>query len=147
MSRGVKADTIRSVPYYGVKITVAVAYTIARLARAAGVHVETIRYYQRLNLVRRPPRPVGGIRRYGDADAERLRFIKRAQAMGFTLAETARLLRLQERRSCSATRELAASKLLLVEARLRELRELRRDLARLVAACDANCPVIQRLAS
>lgn len=128
------------------------AYTIARLATAAGVHVETIRYYQRLKLVQNPPRPPGGIRRYGEADVERLRFIKRAQAMGFTLAETARLLTLQERRSCGATRELAASKLRLVDGRLRALRALRRELAQLVAACDANtqqgdCPVIQRLAS
>lgn len=128
------------------------AYTIARLAKAAGVHVETIPYYQRLKLVPNPARPPGGIRRYGDPDAERLRFIKRAQAMGFTLAETARLLTLQERRSCGATRELAAGKLRLIDDRIRELRALRKELAQLVAACDANtqeddCPVIQRLTS
>jgi MerR family mercuric resistance operon transcriptional regulator len=128
------------------------SYTIARLAQAAGVHVETIRYYQRLKLVPEPPRPAGGIRRYSEADAERLRFIKHAQGMGFTLAETASLLTLQARRSCHATRELAATKLRLVETRLRELRKLRRELAHLVAECDANtqdanCPVIQRLAS
>ena len=127
-------------------------YTIARLAGAAGVHVETIRYYQRLKLVYEPPRPVGGIRRYTDADAERLRFIKRAQAMGFTLAEVASLLTLQEKRSCHATRELAAAKLRLIDARIHEMRGLRRELAGLVADCDANtqdtkCPVIQRLAS
>jgi len=130
----------------------ATSYTIARLAQAAGVHVETVRYYQRLKLVPEPPRPVRGIRRYGEADAARLRFIKHAQAMGFTLAEIASLLRLQSRHSCHATRELAATKLHIVDARIRELRELRRELARLVAACDANtrdgeCPVIQRLAS
>jgi MerR family mercuric resistance operon transcriptional regulator len=126
-------------------------YTIARLAAAAGVHVETIRYYQRLKLVPEPPRPLGGIRRYNDADADRLRFIKRAQAMGFTLAEIVSLLTLQRRRrSCRATRELAAVKLGLVEARICELRQLRKELADLIAACDANaedraCPVIQRL--
>jgi MerR family transcriptional regulator, mercuric resistance operon regulatory protein len=127
-------------------------YTIARLAAAAGVHVETIRYYQRLRLVPEPSRPLGGIRRYTEADADRLRFIKRAQAMGFTLAEIASLLTLQMRRSCHATRELAATKLRLVDARIRELRDLRRELAGLIADCDANtqdakCPVIQRLAS
>jgi MerR family transcriptional regulator, mercuric resistance operon regulatory protein len=127
-------------------------YTIARLAEAAGVHVETIRYYQRLRLVPEPPRPLGGIRRYTEADAERLRFIKRAQAMGFTLAEIVSLLDLQRRRrSCHATRELAAAKLGLVDARIRELRDLRKELASLIADCDANaednaCPVIQRLA-
>ena len=125
-------------------------YTIARLAAAAGVHVETIRYYQRLRLVPEPPRPLGGIRRYTEADAERLRFIKRAQAMGFTLVEVESLLKLQARRSCHATRELAATKLGLVDARIRELCDLRKELARLIAACDANtedntCPVIRRL--
>ncbi len=99
----------------------------------------------------KPLRPPGGIRRYTEADADRLRFIKRAQAMGFTLAETASLLTLQRRLSCRATRELAAAKLGLVDARIRALRHLRRELARLIAGCDANvedgaCPVIQRLA-
>ena len=125
-------------------------YTIARLAGAAGVHVETIRYYQRLKLVSEPPRPVGGIRRYNDADAERLRFIKRAQVMGFTLEEIRSLIALQARRSCRATRDLAMTKLHLVDARIRELRDLRKELAELIADCDANtqdtkCPVIQRL--
>ena len=128
------------------------SYTIARLAGAADVHIETIRYYQRLKLVSEPPRPTGGIRRYSDADAERLRFIKRAQVMGFTLEEIRSLIALQARRSCRATRELAASKLRLVDARIRELRDLRKELAGLVADCDANtqdnqCPVIQRLAT
>jgi MerR family mercuric resistance operon transcriptional regulator len=127
-------------------------YTIARLAAAAGVHVETIRYYQRLRLVPEPSRPLGGIRRYTEADADRLRFIKRAQTMGFTLVEIASLLNLQDRRSCHATRELAATKLRLVDARIHELRDLRKELAGLIADCDANtqdakCPVLQRLAS
>lgn len=128
-------------------------YTIARLAAAAGVHVETIRYYQRLRLVPEPPRPLGAIRRYTEADVDRLRFIKRAQAMGFTLAEIVSLLALQGlRRSCRATRELAVDKLAFVDARIRELRHLRKELAELIAGCDANaedaaCPVIERLAS
>jgi MerR family mercuric resistance operon transcriptional regulator len=127
-------------------------YTIARLAAAAGIHVETVRYYQRLRLVPEPARPLGGIRRYTERDADRLRFIKRAQTMGFTLAEVANLLDLQKRRSCHATRELAASKLRDLDVRIRELRCLRTELAGLIADCDANprdtrCPVIQRLAS
>jgi MerR family mercuric resistance operon transcriptional regulator len=127
------------------------SYTIARLAAAAGVHVETIRYYQRRRLVPEPTRPNGGVRRYTEGDAERLRFIKRAQAMGFTLAEIESLLRLRARRSCNATRELAVTKLHLIDARIRELRELRKELADLVVACDRNaqnatCPVIDRLA-
>ena len=79
-------------------------YTIAGLAAAAGVHIETIRYYQRLKLVPELPRPIGSIRRYTHADADRLRFIKRAQAMGFTLEEITSLITLQARRSCRATR-------------------------------------------
>lgn len=127
-------------------------FTISRLAGEAGVHVETIRYYQRLKLVSEPPRPVGGIRRYSDADTERLRFIKRAQVMGFTLEEIRSLIALQARRSCHATRDLAAAKLRLVDARIRELRDLRKELAGLIADCDANtqetkCPVIQHLAT
>ncbi|MGH8197677.1 MAG: MerR family transcriptional regulator [Steroidobacteraceae bacterium] len=126
-------------------------YTIARLAAAAGVHVETIRYYQRRKLIPKPIPPLGGIRRYAEADAERLRFIKRAQAMGFTLIEIENLLKLRTRRSCHATRELAATKLRIVDGRIRELCHLRNELAGLIAGCDANsvdstCPVIERLA-
>lgn len=126
--------------------------TIGALAVAAGVHVETVRYYQRRGLVTQPPRPQGGVRRYGEADAERLRFIKRAQAMGFTLAEVDNLMTLRKRRSCRATRELAVAKLGIIDARLRELRQLRADIAQLIAGCDANtedaqCPVIERLTS
>jgi MerR family mercuric resistance operon transcriptional regulator len=125
-------------------------YTIARLAAAAGVHIETIRYYQRLKLLPEPAKPAGGIRRYTDADVERVRFIKRAQAMGFALVEITSLLTLQAQSSCRATRELAAAKLRLVDARIRELRDLRRELARLIADCDLNtqdakCPIIQQL--
>lgn len=127
------------------------SYTIARLAAAASVHVETIRYYQRRKLVPKPIPPHGGIRRYTEADAERLRFIKRAQAMGFTLIEIESLLRLRTRGSCHATRELAATKLQIIDDRIRELHQLRGELAELITSCDANsedsiCPVIERLA-
>jgi MerR family transcriptional regulator, mercuric resistance operon regulatory protein len=128
----------------------ALPFTIARLANAADVSVETVRYYQRRGLMTEPVRPLGGVRRYGPEDLDRLRFIKRAQAMGFTLAETEQLLELRARRSCRATRDLAASKVRLIDARLRELRSLRRQLAGLVTQCDAGaedlpCPVIERL--
>lgn len=124
--------------------------TIGALAATAGVHVETVRYYQRRGLVPEPLRPRGGVRRYGEADAVRLRFIRRAQAMGFTLAEIANLVRLRGRRSCSATRDLALAKLRIIDGRLRELRRLRAEIALLVADCEANteearCPVIERL--
>lgn len=126
------------------------SYTISRFAAAAGVHVETVRYYQRRGLIPEPLRPQGGIRRYSNEDVARLRFIKRAQAVGFTLSEIKALLKLRAAKSCRATRELAAVKLDFVDARIRELRSLRRELAQWVAECDANreesiCPVIDHL--
>jgi MerR family mercuric resistance operon transcriptional regulator len=128
------------------------SYTIARLAAAAGVHVETVRYYQRRGLIPEPPKPAGGVRHYFDSDAERLRFIKRAQAMGFTLAEIGNLLKLRAHQSCRATRKIAAAKLELVDERILKLRILRRELTRVIADCDANsderiCPAIEHLAS
>jgi MerR family mercuric resistance operon transcriptional regulator len=126
------------------------SYTISRLAAAAGVNVETVRYYQRRSLMPEPARPPNGTRRYTDADAHRLRFIKRAQVMGFALDEVENLLDLKSRRSCQTTRDLAASKLESVDARIRELRQLRKELAALVKQCDTNasdssCPILDRL--
>jgi MerR family mercuric resistance operon transcriptional regulator len=124
--------------------------TIGALAAAAGVHVETVRYYQRRGLITEPVRPRGGVRRYSADDADRLRFIKRAQAMGFALAEIGNLLKLRTRRSCQATRDLAQAKLNIVNARIRELRQLRNELVLLIADCDSNtedtrCPLMDRL--
>jgi MerR family mercuric resistance operon transcriptional regulator len=129
---------------------VARTYTIGRLAAAAGVNVETVRYYQRRGLMPEPSRPPGGTRRYREAEARRLRFIKRAQLMGFALNEVENLLDLWTRRSCRTTRELAAAKLRSVDARIRDLRRLRKELAALVAQCDTNasdsdCPILDRL--
>jgi MerR family transcriptional regulator, mercuric resistance operon regulatory protein len=126
--------------------------TIGALAAAASVHVETVRYYQRRGLITEPARPQGGVRRYTADDADRLRFIKRAQAMGFALAEVENLLKLRTRRSCRATRELAQAKLDLVTARIRELQQLRKELVILIAGCDSNtedtrCPLMDRLGS
>jgi len=124
--------------------------TISGLAAAAAVSIETVRYYQRRGLLREPPRPPGGMRRYANADVDQLRFIKRAQAMGFTLEEIGSLLKLRVQNACHATRALAVSKLRLVDTNIRELQQLRAELAQLIAACDANaeesrCPVIERL--
>jgi len=127
-------------------------YTIGSLANAAGVHIETIRYYQRRGLVSEPRRPQGGVRRYTNAGAERLRFIKRAQAVGFTLVEIEALLALRTRKSCRATRALAVTKLQFVDARLRDLRRLKIELTQWITACDSNaedsnCPALERLAA
>ena len=128
------------------------SFTIGRLAAAAGVHVETVRFYQRRRLLAEPRRTHGQVRRYSDADADQLRFINRAQSVGFTLAEIQALLALRSRKSCRATRALAATKLQFVEDRLRDLRRLKIELTQWIAACDSNtqdssCPAIDRLAS
>jgi MerR family mercuric resistance operon transcriptional regulator len=125
--------------------------TIGRLARAAGVHVETIRYYQRLGLLDSPPRPPGGVRRYADAAASRVRFIRRAQELGFSLEEIRRLMRLEDPHSCGAARSLAAEKLALVESRLADLGRLGAVLKELIGRCDRRrgkvaCPIIESLA-
>jgi MerR family mercuric resistance operon transcriptional regulator len=127
------------------------SYTIGALASAAGVHVETVRYYQRRRLMTVPPSGSGRVRRYSADALERLQFIRRAQAMGFTLAEIATLLSLRQSGSCGKTRALATEKLAAVEARMRDLRKLRSELRAWLALCEKNpeqapCPVMQKLA-
>ena len=124
--------------------------TIGRLAAAAGVNVETVRYYQRRGLLKEPRRPVGGIRRYGQDDLARLQFIRRAQTMGFSLEEISGLLALKGRHACEQTRQLTELKLADVRKRLAELRTLENDLVTLVANCahaDAgnSCPTLYLL--
>jgi MerR family mercuric resistance operon transcriptional regulator len=125
-------------------------FTIGGLAKAAAVNVETVRYYQRRGLLPEPTRPLGAIRRYGAADVDRLRFIRRAQAVGFTLTEITTLLNLRSRVCCSETRALAAAKVSVIDERLNELQQLRSELSHWIADCDANatdasCPVIEHL--
>jgi MerR family transcriptional regulator, mercuric resistance operon regulatory protein len=129
---------------------VSISLTIGELAKNAGVHVETIRYYQRRGLLREPARPLNGIRRYGTADVSRLRFIRHAQQSGFTLSEVQALLGLRGRPACRASRTLAAKKLEAIEEKMRILTRLRRELRAWVAACDTNtadfCPAPEKLA-
>ena len=124
--------------------------TIGRIASAAGVNVETIRFYQRSGLLVEPARPPGGVRRYGSEFVARLRFIKRAQQLGFSLDEVERLLVLEDPQSCGKARSLAAEKLALVEARIADLERMRSVLEELVARCDVRrgkvvCPIIATL--
>lgn len=126
------------------------AFTIGPLATAAGVHVETVRYYQRRGLLPEPSRPLGGVRRYGDSDLTRLQFIRRAQAMGFSLDAIAGLLNVKGADACDHTRELAENKLMDVRRKLDELRRLEGELVQLVAECertgsDQCCPTLNRL--
>ena len=124
--------------------------TIGALSRTAGVNVETIRFYQRRRLLAEPDKPYGGIRRYGAADVARLRFIKAAQRLGFSLDDIAGLLRLADGTHCAEARVLAESKLQEVRARRADLARLEAVLASLVDACalgggDCGCPLIDAL--
>jgi MerR family mercuric resistance operon transcriptional regulator len=124
--------------------------TISRLAGAAGVNVETVRFYQRSGLIDEPARPYSGYRTYGSEDVRRIRFIKRAQLLGFTLDEIASLLKLEGSQACASTRDLAAKKLAMVEAKLSDLLAMKTALATMVSRCDseqlsASCPIIQAL--
>jgi len=123
---------------------------IGELAAAAGVHVETIRYYQRLGLLRSPTRRQGTVRRYDEQAIDRLRFIKRAQALGFSLDEVKLLLELSVGEHCAETRTLASRKLELVEKKIADLRGLEDALRKLVRACGSGragsgCPIIENL--
>lgn len=111
--------------------------TIGGLARLAGVGRETLRYYERIGLLPAPGRRKGGYRRYGAAEVARLRFIRRAVDLGFTLAETGELLALRAREGapCAGVRSKAHAKLEAVEQKLLELTELRDAIAALVRAC------------
>lgn len=124
--------------------------TIGGLAKAAGVNVETIRYYQRRGLLPEPDRPYGSIRRYGKADVERLTFVKTAQRLGFSLNEIAELLRLEDGTHCEEASVLAEHKLVNVREKLADLRRIEHVLAELVHACHERegsvaCPLIASL--
>jgi MerR family mercuric resistance operon transcriptional regulator len=128
----------------------AAGLSIGALASAAGVGVETVRYYQRRGLLGVPPRGTGSIRRYGEAHAQRLKFIKAAQRLGFRLDEVAQLLRLDDGTQCTKARRLAEAHLGEVKERLRDLRRVEAALARLVKRCDSArgmvaCPLIAAL--
>lgn len=124
--------------------------TISRLAQAAEVNVETVRYYQRRGLLPEPARPSGRIRRYGDVEVGRLLFIRRAKKMGFTLGEITDLLTLDGDRSCEKTLVLTEQKLADVRRRLEDLQQLERDLTAMAAECSqvpvgASCPTLTLL--
>ncbi len=124
--------------------------SIGSVARAADVNVETIRYYQRRGLLDEPSKPLGGQRRYSASAATRVRFIKRAQQLGFTLEEIKELLLLEDGQNCRETRMLAERKLELIEARIADLNRMRRLLKGLIAQCVVGkrpraCPIIATL--
>jgi Hg(II)-responsive transcriptional regulator len=127
------------------------AFTIGRLASTAGVGVETIRYYQQRGLLPVPQRE-GSFRRYPVALVDRIRFIKRAQELGFSLDEITELLRLEDGANRSSIRRIATHRLAQIESKVQDLRRMQRLLRQLVVACehtraDLPCPIIATLAA
>lgn len=128
-----------------------VSLTIAGFAREGGVGVETVRYYQRRGLLDTPDRPegsgsAGGFRRYGADDVRRLRFIKSAQAAGFTLEQIGELVALDATNDRARARQLANERVAALDAKIEELKQVRESLDRLARQCGAGsqgpCPIL-----
>ncbi len=120
--------------------------TISKAAERAGVGIETIRYYQRFGLIKEPAKPVEGYRLYPEQTIAQIRFIRRAQELGFTLKEITVLMGLGEKQ-CAETRELAGLKLELVQNKIRDLQSIEHNLRDLIRHCEARkddeaCPII-----
>ena len=124
---------------------------IGDIARLLHLSADTLRYYEKIGLLPRVSRSPSGIRRYGEKDLSRLRFIRRAQNMGFSLAEIAQLLALRDnpQGARASVRKLTAAKLDEVETRLKELTLLRNEMRLLLNLCQgakAGCPIIETMA-
>jgi Hg(II)-responsive transcriptional regulator len=126
---------------------------IGELAERAGVGVETVRYYERRGLLPRPARRAGAFRQYDEEAVRRLRFIKRAQWVGFTLREIGELLalRVEPGAGCEDVRRRAEDKLAEVDEKMRDLQRMRRALGGLIDQCggsgpiDRGCPILEAL--
>jgi len=124
-------------------------FTIGRLAAAAGVNVETVRYYQRIGLISEPKKPKQGFRKYPNKTLEQIRFVKRAQQLGFSLHEIADLLEFGDGH-CRDVRNRAEIKREKIEKQIRDLQALQDTLTQLISACYAGkgkkkCPIVETL--
>ena len=124
-------------------------YTIGRLAKAAGVNVETIRYYQRIGLIEEPAKPSQGFRKYPHEALEHIKFIKRAQKLGFSLQEITDLLEFGEG-NCRDVRIRAEQKRDKIEKQIRDLQALQGTLDQLIHSCQSGnekqkCPIVETL--
>jgi MerR family copper efflux transcriptional regulator len=124
--------------------------TISQLAQRADVPIDTIRYYERARLIAEPPRRPSGYRQYPEDTVQRLRFIRRAKALGFSLDEIADLLALSGKRNVAAVKRSAQQKLAEVEQKIAELNRIRDALSQLVTACPGHgrperCPILAAL--
>jgi Hg(II)-responsive transcriptional regulator len=128
------------------------SFTIGDVARAAGVGVETVRYYERRGLVAQPGRSLGAYRHYGSGHVDRIRFIKRAQELGFNLEEIETLLELQDGTDRRSIRRIAAKRLEETRRRIADLLRIERVLGHLLHECEDHgrsprCPIIAAIAS
>lgn len=125
---------------------------IREAAESVGLSADTLRYYEKIDLVPRPARGVGGQRTYGEKDLARLRFVRRAQALGFTLEEIRQLLRFREHpaRCSRSVRKLAQHKCAALAAQRHTLELMHRELTLLLTLCTGasdHCPILDRLDS
>ena len=123
--------------------------TIGELSKLTGVHIETIRYYERIKMLPKPPRTVGGHRTYGSTHMRLLAFIKRSRELGFSPDDVRTLLRLggPEKAPCRQVREVALGHLNDIRGKITDLRKLERLLAKTVTKCTGTtaCPVLDIL--
>ncbi len=123
---------------------------IGQLAKRTGVPIDTVRHYERIGLLRPAARLASGYRRYGDTELKRLRFIRRAKGLGFTLDEIHELLALSAGQNVQSIRKTASARLADVERRIEELTRIRESLRQLVSACPGHgraddCPILNAL--
>lgn len=124
---------------------------ISDAARAAGCHLETVRYYERIGLLPPPNRTASGYRRYTTADVDRLRFVARSRDLGFSLDEIRSLLRLEQdpTLTCEEVTAVAKTHLEQVQSRMRDLARVAAELERAIAGCSggdrAHCTVLDAL--
>ena len=124
--------------------------TIGFLAKAAKVNVETVRYYQRFGIINEPVKPLDGYRVYPSETVDRIRFIKRAQQLGFSLKEIAELLKIGDG-NCNDVRLRAEIKRDHVEEQIKDLKKLKKTLDTLITSCQldnnaGHCPIVETLA-
>ena len=125
-------------------------FSIGQLAKRAGVAIDTVRYYEHGGLLAPAGRLASGYRRYGEPELRRLRFIRRAKALGFTLADIRELLSLSDERNVAKVKRAAEVKLADVEGRIAELERIRSGLRSLIEACPGHgraeaCPILNAL--
>ncbi len=126
------------------------SFGIGQLAKRAGVAIDTVRYYERNDLLPPSGRLASGYRRYGDSELRRLRFIRRAKALGFTLEDIRGLLSLSDEQNVTEVKTKAQAKLADIEQRIAELQRVRDGLRTLISACPGHgraeaCPILNAL--